>query len=73
MDAFFGVIGNKVLLEMNGESDCRYGEIYYGCYNKKNSCKNLFYEEDGNGVEITLFIRRGMDKFSNFINRCSRE
>ena len=34
---------------MNVESVCRYGEIYYGCYNMENSYRNMFKEEGGIG------------------------
>ena len=64
--------GNERLLEMNGESACRKGEIYYGFYYRKNSCKNLF-EEGVDRVKVTLFISRGMLKFSDFNNRCRRK
>ena len=51
--------GNKGLLEMHGEGICRLGKIYYGCYNRKNSCRNLFEEKGGDRVKVTLFIMRG--------------
>ena len=35
--------------------------------------ETCFRRKVGNRVEVTLFIRRGMQEFSDFVNRCRRK
>ena len=51
---------------MNEESTYRQGEIYYGCYNRKNSLRNLLQEQGWDRVEVALIITRGLQKFSYY-------
>ena len=47
---------NNGLHQMNVERACRQGDIYYRCYNRKNGCRNLFQEDGGDGVKVTLLL-----------------
>ena len=49
-------MGNKGLLEMHGESTCRLGEIDYGCYYRKNSCRNFFWRKVGIGSRLHCLL-----------------
>ena len=41
-------------------------------YYRKNSCRNLVKKEGEHRVKVTLFIRRQMQEFRDFVNRCRR-
>ena len=59
--------GNKGFLEMHGKGTCRFIMVVIIGRIVEETC---FRRKVGIGSMVTLFIRRGMQEFSDFVDRC---